>query len=167
MARRVVIFLLLFMIPFSALADGTRYPSGTYAVVNNPDPDDCLNLREHPWPEAKSVGKYYNGTLVRLVAEYETSPEWVEVEIGHDRGSAFGFMMKRYLADASSTAVRSMQPARTAQTELRLLASPIGDAKLLALLAPGTPYTVLGYRQGYEHVQACGCLGYIASGSAK
>jgi len=165
--KRLIAILLLLLVPCAALADGTRYPSGTYAVVNNSDPNDCLNLREHPWMESEAVGKYYNGTLVRLVAEYETSPDWVEVEIGSGRGGAFGFMMKRYLADASAVAVKSMQPVRTAQSELRLLASPIGDAKLLALLAPGTPYTVLGYRQDYEHVQACGCLGYISTGNGK
>ena len=160
--KRMLVFLLLLTLPLCALADGTRYPSGTYAVVSNPDPADCLNLRAHPALTADSVGKYYNGTLVRLVAEYETSPDWVEVEIGHARGSACGFMMKRYLADAAQTAVESRQPMRTAQKELRLLAGPAGDAKVLALLAPGTPYTVLGYRDGYEHVQACGCMGYVA-----
>ena len=165
--KRLLILFLLVMLPLSALADGTRFPSGTYAVVNNPDPEDCLNLREHPWQDAKSVGKYYNGTLVRLVAEYETSPDWVEVEIGHDRGSAFGFMMKRYLADATQTAVKSMHPTRTANGELRLLASPIGDAKLLALLPSGTVYTVLGYRDNYLHVQLNGAMGYVHCGVPK
>ena len=162
--KRLLVFLLLVMLPLSALADGTHFPSGTYAVVNNPDSGDCLNLREHPWQDAKSVGKYYNGTLVRLVAEYETSPDWVEVEIGHDRGAAFGFMMKAYLADAAQTTVESMLPTRTANGELRLLASPIGDAKLLALLPSGTVYTVLGYRDSYLHVQVNGAVGYVYSG---
>ena len=159
--KRMLVFLLFLVFPVCALADGTHFPSGTYAVVNNPDPADCLNLRAHPGTDSDSVGKYYNGTLVRLVAEYETSPDWVEVEIGHARGSACGFMMKRYLADASVATVPCMQPSRTAQGQLRLLAGPAGDAKVLALLAPGTTYTVLGYRDGYEHVQACGCMGYI------
>ena len=162
--KRLLLLLLLFMLPLSALADGTYFPSGTYAVVNNPDSGDCLNLREHPWMEAESVGKYYNGTLVRLVAEYETSPDWVYVEIGHDRGSAFGFMMKRYLADAKKTPVQSMHPVHTAQQEVRLLASPIGDASVLAVFPAGTSYTVLGYSEDYLHVQVSGALGYLFSG---
>ena len=165
--KRFLILFLLLMLPLSALADGNRFPSGTYAVVNNPDPGDCLNLREHPWPEAESAGKYYNGTLVRLVAEYETSPDWVEVEIGHDRGAAFGFMMKRYLSDATQTAVESAHPVCTANGELRLLASPVGDAKLLAVLPSGTVYTILGYRDDYLHVQVNGALGYLHSSSLK
>lgn len=155
------------MLPLSALADGNYFPSGTYAFVNNPDSNDCLNLRDHPWTDAKSIGKYYNGTLVRLVAEYETSPDWVYVEIGHERGSAFGFMMKRYLADAKQTAVQSRHPVYTAQKELRLLASPIGDASLLAILPSGTVCTVLGYSGDYLHVQVNGALGYLSCGAFK
>lgn len=61
------------------------------AVVNNPDPADRLHLREKPDRSAKSFGKYYNGTPVRLLDE---KGEWVKVSIG----SLEGWMMKKYLA---------------------------------------------------------------------
>ena len=97
MRRFASVFLCLLLLPVVALADGSRFPEDTWAVVSNPSAEDCLNLREHPWQDSASLGKYYNGTQVRLVAEYAYSPDWVYVQVGQGAGSAEAFMMKRYL----------------------------------------------------------------------
>lgn len=114
MRRFASVFLCLLLLPVVALADGTRFPEDTWAVVSNPSAEDCLNLREHPWQDSASLGKYYNGTQVRLVAEYADSPDWVYVQVGQGAGSAEGFMMKRYLCmNPAEEAVLPVNPIRT------------------------------------------------------
>jgi len=158
--KKFLIFLLMLLLPLSAIADGDFFDPGTYAVVNNPNPEDRLNLRAHPSTDAESLGKYYNGTLVRLVAEYETSPEWVYVEIGYAYGSANGFMMRKYLGDAETVQTPSCTPARTAHGLMQIYARPDASSKVMARLDADTPYTVLGYQGEWEHIMANGCIGY-------
>lgn len=76
-----------------------------WAVVNNPDPADRLHLRVSPQRDAASLGKFYNGTPVRVLEERE---DWVQVEIGLD-GNLTGWMMKKYLAYGE--AMDQVQPA--------------------------------------------------------
>lgn len=64
-----------------------------WAIVNNPDPADRLHLRASPSRAAKSLGKFYNGTPVRVLEE---QGDWTKVEIGLD-GRFTGWMMKQYL----------------------------------------------------------------------
>lgn len=63
------------------------------AVVCNPDPNDRLHLRTKPSREADSLGKFWNGTPVRVLNERDG---WCQVEIGTD-GRLIGWMMKKYL----------------------------------------------------------------------
>lgn len=63
------------------------------AVVCNPDPNDRLHLRTKPSREANSLGKFWNGTTVRVLNERDG---WCQVEIGTD-GRLIGWMMKKYL----------------------------------------------------------------------
>ncbi len=72
-----------------AHVDGSRY-----AVVNNPNPEDRLHLRERPDKTARSFGKFYNRTPVRV---HEIDGEWSKVSIGSD-GLLTGYMMTKYLA---------------------------------------------------------------------
>lgn len=60
-------------------------------MVNNPNPEDRLNLRTKPSADAPSLGKYYNGLDVTLL-----SPEtngWYKVGIG----TLTGYMQAKYL----------------------------------------------------------------------
>ena len=69
----------------------SRIDTSTWAVVNNPDPEDRLNLRTTPHRSAPSLGKYYNRTPVRI---REYGEEWCAVTVcGLD-----GYMMTKYLA---------------------------------------------------------------------
>jgi len=65
--------------------------TGGYALVNNPDPEDRLHLREEPSRSAASKGKYYNGTPVLI---REDLGEWAKVSVA----GVEGYMMKKYLA---------------------------------------------------------------------
>ena len=62
-----------------------------WAVVNNPNPQDRLHLRTEPKKTATSLGKYYNGTPVRIVG---TQGEWAAVNIF----GVTGWMKQEYLA---------------------------------------------------------------------
>ena len=67
------------------------------AVVCNPDPNDRLHLRTKPSREANSLGKFWNGTPVRVLNERDG---WCQVEIGTD-GRLTGWMLKKYLVTGS------------------------------------------------------------------
>lgn len=93
-----------------------------WAVVNNPNPEDRLHLRVSPERGAASLGKYYNGTPVRILRE---SDDWVYVSLY----GVEGYMMKQYLAfgDAMSE-VTSVSPSMTAiHQPLTVYQSPQGD----------------------------------------
>ena len=74
---------------------GTHVPIDRtgWAVVSNPDPADRLHLRTKPDKGAESLGKFWNGTPVRVLEEQNG---WCRVEIGTD-GHLTGWMMKQYL----------------------------------------------------------------------
>ena len=65
-----------------------------WAVVNNPDPADRLHLRTEPDRASRSLGKFYNGTPVKVLQQ---QGDWCKVQIGLD-GYLTGWMMKKYLA---------------------------------------------------------------------
>lgn len=75
-----------------------RLDRSGWAKVNNPDPADRLHLRTQPTQTADSLGRFYNGTPVRVLEE---KGEWCRVEIGLD-GRLTGWMMKQYLAFGES-----------------------------------------------------------------
>jgi len=62
-----------------------------WAQVNNPNPADRLHLRVQADRGAASLGKYYNGTPVRVL---ERRGDWARVEVC----GVSGWMMEKYLA---------------------------------------------------------------------
>ena len=64
-----------------------------WAVVNNPNPEDRLYLRPKAGERDASLGKFYNGTPVRVL---ETKKDWCRVKIGANGPE--GWMMKKFLA---------------------------------------------------------------------
>lgn len=92
-----------------------------WAIVNNPNPEDRLHLRVKPDREAKSLGKYYNGTPVRILAQ---KGNWVHVDIF----GVQGFMMRDYLAFGSAGHdVKAAFPSRISlenQTDHFVYAAP-------------------------------------------
>ena len=74
-----------------------RIDTTGWAVVNNPDPEDRLYLRKSPARGAEALGKFWNGTVFRVL---ETKGDWCRVEIGTN-GVLEGWMMKKYLTFGS------------------------------------------------------------------
>ena len=68
-----------------------RVDTTRWAVVNNPNPADRLNLRCEPNRQSPSLGRYYNRTPVRI---QEYGEEWCAVKVGRFEG----YMMTKYLA---------------------------------------------------------------------
>lgn len=64
-----------------------------WAVVRNPDPADRLHLRVRPDRSAESLGKFYNGTPLRLLGQ---EGDWTRVALGTEGPESW--MMTRYLA---------------------------------------------------------------------
>ena len=62
-----------------------------WALVNNPNPQDRLNLRIKPDQKSTSLGKYYIGAPVHIL---ENKGDWARVEIL----GVEGWMMTRYLS---------------------------------------------------------------------
>lgn len=71
-----------------------------WAVVNNPNPKERLHLRTKPDKNSDSLGKFYNGTPVRVL---ETTGDWCRVAIGTD--GMEGWMMKQYLAFSQNASI--------------------------------------------------------------
>lgn len=80
----------------------------SHAVVANPRKEDRLNLREQPKTTSASLGKFYNGTAVRVIEK--RADGWCKVEIGVEgSGVASGYMQTRYLAFGE--AIKKVTPA--------------------------------------------------------
>ena len=67
-----------------------------WAVVRNPDPADRLHLRVKPDRSAESLGKFYNGTPLRVLGQ---EGDWTRVALGLNGPE--GWMMTRYLVFGS------------------------------------------------------------------
>lgn len=72
-----------------------RMDTSAYALVNNPNPDDRLHLRERADRGSRSLGKFYNRTPVQILQKGDT---WTKVRIGLGEYSLTGYMMTKYLA---------------------------------------------------------------------
>lgn len=134
-----------------------------YAVVNNPNPNDRLNLRISPTREALSLGKYYNGVTVKILAYADSA--WAHVQVG----DVVGYMMTQYLVvyDGGKN-WKTVEPVMP-QAELRspyadlqyLLSSTDTAMQHLVPIPNGAPITVLGTADRYMHIQYGGMTGYV------
>lgn len=134
-----------------------------YAVVNNPDPADRLNLRLAPTRDALSIGKYFNGAVVQVLEEVDDA--WTLVRVG----DVAGYMMTKYLLvyDGSNnwTAIEPAMPQAVLQnpyaTMQQLLDSTGAAMRLLLPIPNGAAITVLGIADAYAHIQYGGVTGYV------
>ena len=141
------------------------------AVVNNgSDPDSRLNLRQEASTQSRSLGSFYTGTQVEVVADAGSG--WTQVTLGGSVNSVSGYMSSQYLAGEAAgviDATRSMEvvsPYGTQSVVLRSEASDSYDA--VAMLAVGASVQVIGVADGFYYVQLDGeCVGYLASDELK
>ena len=120
------------------------------AVVCNPDPNDRLHLRTKPSREADSLGKFWNGTPVRVLNERDG---WCQVEIGTD-GRLIGWMMKKYLVTGAKmdqvTPCFSQQTLRDDKAETE---TPIyTDLSLKERYCTHSAWTLMGVVDGRLYV---------------
>lgn len=110
-----------------------------WALVNNLNPQDRLNLRAKPDKKSTSLGKYYNGAPVRIL---ENKGEWARVEIL----GVEGWMMTKYLATGDSMkAVEYAGPKlQTVDGGAMLHTEPHEEAAVSAMDADFSSMQVIG-----------------------
>ena len=83
--------------------------SDGWAAVNNPNPADRLHLRAKPSRNSDSLGKFYNGTPLRIL---EKRCDWCRVRIGEGQALE-GWMMTKYLelGDAWTPKLKNVEQA--------------------------------------------------------
>ncbi len=144
-------------------------PVSSYAVVNNPNPSDRLNLRVSVGPNGQkgnSIAKYYSGVQVEI-RSYPNVPGWAFVRIG----SMYGYMQTDYLAfGAAASYVRSAIPKKTVYNQktaarLNLRETPSDKARSLGRYYNGTVVEVLGVTidGAWYHVRVDGLTGFMMS----
>lgn len=82
--------------------EAVPFSAGDWALVHNPDPADRLNLRTEPNTSCRTLGKYYNGTPVKLLTG--RSNGFVQVDIL----GVTGWMMEDFISYETSTQVIPM-----------------------------------------------------------
>lgn len=149
------------MLPACALAQSA-------VVSNGSDPSSRLNLRREPDTGSKSLGKFYSGTQVEIVAD--AGGGFSQVTLGGSTNSVSGYMASDYLAtgDAASgvgDATFDMQvtsPYGTQSVVLRSKASDSYDA--VAMLTVGESVRVIGVSGDFYYVQLDDeCVGCLAN----
>lgn len=91
-------------LPDSAAEAARQVDTAGWAAVRNPNPEDRLHLRTEPGKSGDSLGKFYNGTPLRVLEE---KGDWLRVRIGQEPGLE-GWMMRAYLAEGE--ALRRVEP---------------------------------------------------------
>ena len=139
-------------------------------IVNNPNPSDRLHLRAEPNENAKSLGRYYNGTQV--IINGEINGEWTEVGIGNNTPSnptgycLLGYMKTAFLSIGSPTPPASAMPIMTvsnpnAAGNLHLREKQSTASSSLGLYPNGTKVTLLGFNDEWAHVMVEGKMGFM------
>ncbi len=143
MKRFAALILTLYLLlgTCSALADISY---GT-ATVNNPMPDQWLNLRAQPSTSSATMGGYYSG-VTATVLEY-TNANWVKVQIGN----RVGYMLRTYLQFGASY-VASAIPTYQAVQNISLYNTPT-DYYAMGTFASGARVELLGFIGDVWHVR--------------
>lgn len=123
----------------------------SFAVVNNPDPSDRLNLRTEPNADAATLGKYYSGVYVQVLDGVKDG--WAKVRIGNQQG----YMLAKYLAfDQAAGAVTPAIPVVTINnkngTGLNLREGRSSSTPSQGLYKNGSKVMVYGVGVSWCHV---------------
>ena len=149
---------MLAMCPCAALAQT--------GVVNNGASGGTLNMRVEPSRDSRSLGSFYSGTQVEIVADAGSG--WSEVSIGKGAGIVSGYMMSSFLETDSAMDLvtdatydmRVVSPYGTQSVVLRSRPSDSYDA--VAMLEVGDEVRVIGVSGDFYYVRvnndAVGCL---------
>lgn len=129
-----------------------------YAVVNNPNPEDRLNLREKPDKGSEYMGKYYNGMQVRVLEQ--TADGWARVFVGNNRT---GYMRSEYLAfgEAGKGVANAMPTFTAPERAWNLLYAPFDASNVKMTMSGGETIEVMGVVSGWWHISCAGQTGFI------
>lgn len=132
------------------------------AMVSNPLPNDRLHLRQSPDKSARSLGRYYTGTVVALLDNLSGQNEWTHVEIC----GVEGYMKSEYLdfspvlgEDLPELHLFEIKPP--AAGEMHLRARPDTASESLGRLENGMLAAVIGVTGDWAHVVCEGQAGYL------
>lgn len=139
---------------------GNYYDGFSTAVINNPPPQERLNLRTSMSTNSSSLGKYYNGCIV-AVLENRTDG-WSKVRIGN----VDGYMKNKYLAFNDQTKpIVSMMPLVTISNQnghgVNLRKEATVNSETYALYPNGTSVQVMGLTKEWCHVCVDGLTGFM------
>ena len=125
-----------------------------YAIVNNPYPGDRLNLRRDPSTDSSSLGKYYNGVYVEVLATLDNG--FTQVRIGN----LTGYMKTEYLSSSSvASAMPLLKISSSGKVNLRETASTSSNS--LGLYPKDTEVILLGFNGSWAHVIVDGKIGFM------
>ncbi len=146
-------------------ASGGPLKGYTYAYVSNPNSREKLNLRSTASQNSASLGRYGNGTQVKLLA---TGATWCKVQVS----GRTGYMMTKYLSatkpgtsSGSSGSLAGVSiayvsnPGRNEKLILRQGAST--DSKSAGGYGNGTKVTILSAGATWCRVRVDGKIGYM------
>lgn len=158
-----VSMMLVLLLASTAMADGStsRMVAGTTAVVNNPDPNDRLNLRTKPSQDAPTLGKYYNGTWLEVLSDEKDG--WVKVRII----DLEGYMMARFLVTPDqlpigAATVPTVKIQNSGGSGLNLRKAQSMRSASLGLYQNGSTVRVFGVSETWCHVQTeDGSVGFM------
>lgn len=135
----------------------------TYAVVNNPDAADRLNIRIAPSIDAESLGKYYNGVIVQVLEDL--NDEWVRVRIGNG-GFIEGYMMKKYLKYDTDETVVSAMPTYISLSSAWELYRSMDISGDYVMHGNGEIVNLLGFSSKWWHIRVGEDTGFVIAGDA-
>lgn len=160
MKRRIISLVLILglvitsTVTSTAMADKatSTMTAETTAVVNNPDPDDRLNLRTRPSEDAPTLGKYYNGTFVEVLKDGKDG--WMKVRIF----TLEGYMMAKFLVapdqiPIGAATIPAVKIKNTGGAGLNLRKAQSMNSASLGLYKNGQTVRVFGLSETWCHVQ--------------
>jgi len=132
------------------------------AIVNNPVVSDRLHLRQQPNQSARSLGRYYNGTVVTLLDNFSGKNTWTHVDIC----GVQGYMMSEYLdfspdPDEHHPCLSLFEVHNPYAGTLHLRAQPDTIADSLGLFENGTLVAMIGFSGQWAHVICEGKTGFM------
>lgn len=164
-AMRIVVRLVVACMVVLLFPAHTVHADAVFAVVNNPNPDDCLFLRPEKSADGEPLGLYYNGTPVNLHGNIDD--EWVSVRIE----PLEGYMKGEYLrlsSDIYDDAIRTpLCTVQAADGFLPLLSRPDASASILETFPNDTLVVLLGEGPEWFHVEVNGLWGFMRADSLR
>lgn len=136
-------------------------PLHEYTAAVSCPPQERLHLRETPWLDSGSLGKYYNGTQVIINGSAENG--FLPVSVGGFQG----YMKEEFLAVSGTAAYDSVVSGMpilrvtTPSGRLHLRSAQNTASQSLGLYADGTLVTLCGLTDEWAHVLVGGQIGFM------